>query len=301
MAEKAGSLGTLETLDPASVTGDDVSVAAVQDALAVDDPLTRQHACAVCLHLAADSPDDAVQYVDVLLEAFEDESVVVVQRAAAALVTIAEAHPEVFEGAGKIVIDLYDHDISTVRVYAAKLLAQIAVDHPAFLEPTIESLVEALAAEDSIEPVSADTSVEEATMDAIRRQDAEEQKRAQLARETAANVVVSIAEHRPASLVPTVEQLTTLLHEDATPVVAAVVDALGVVAEAHPDAVQESIPDLVDLLGHDDAVVRARAVRALGFAGAEDQTEAVRRIAENDPDEDLRELAAETVDWLDAA
>lgn len=298
MLVEAGPLAGVET---ASVDVDDLSVVAVEQALAHADPLVRQHAADCCLQVAGADAAAARPFVPALLGALDDESVVVVQRSAAALIPIAENHPADFADAGPALVDLLAAEPSTVQVYGAKLLAAIVVDEPQIVALVVDRLARSLAEGDVPGPADLPQGTDVEAAQTIQRHQAEDRERVRLVRETVANVVTAVAEVDPEAVLPAVDDLVACLDDPVPGVIAAVLDALGWVAEPNPAAVRPHRSRLVACLDHDDRVVRARAIRALGLLGDPETVTDLESLADSDPDEDVAALAAETASWLRAA
>ncbi|WP_227132722.1 HEAT repeat domain-containing protein [Halorubellus salinus] len=295
--------GPLADVDPETASVTDLSVTSVERALESGDPLVRQHATDVCVQAAVDDPAAMGPFVDVLVDALDDESVVVVQKAAAALVPVAEAAPDAFGDAVDELVALYQHDVSTARAYGAKLLGTLAVERPALLVAHVDAVVDALdAPTQELDAVSstADTApVDDEVRAAMSQHDDAELKREQASRETVANVVVAVAEAHPEAVAPHLGRIADVTYAAPTIVAAAFVDAIATVAEADPDAARDTTAVLLDLLDHDHPMLRGRAIRALGFLGDDETIDHLRQVAAEDPDADVRSLAAETADFLE--
>lgn len=69
-------------------------------------------------------------------------------------------------------------------------------------------------------------------------------------------------------------------------------------ANARPEAIEPMVPTLRDLLRDDEPSVRANAALALGYAGVDAARATVADLAENDPDEDVRDAADRSLDRL---
>lgn len=273
--------------------------AQLRRALTAEDPLVRQDAGDACVDLATESPDAMAEYVDVVAVALADDSVVVAQKAAAALVAIAEARPDAVADVAGALVGLYDRDVSTAKAYGAKLLGTVAVEHAESVAPHVEPLVAALAADDTGTQGVADSLPADAEVHGqLRQQDKTERKRAQAARETVANVIVAVAEADPDAVAPIVDDVLDAAEGASPLVLGALLDAVGAVAAADPETVSAHVPRLAAHLDADHAFVRGRAITALGHADDASVVPQLRSLAADDPDADVRALAAETADWL---
>lgn len=283
-----------------AVDGVENDAAALAASLSAADPTERQRAAREVETLATADADAAVEFVDELVPRLDDESLAVTRAATEALVPIARERPGAVLGALDRLVSLVASETPDVAVAAAETLSVVAVDHPDAVTAHVDQLCAGLAAgEGSTDEELPDSIEHAATREAIRNVMTEERERTRYVRETVANVVVAAAEADPTCLATTVETLGQLL-DDANPVVVgAAVDALGLLGEADADAVAPVRDSLVARLDHDAPTVRARTVRALGLTGDVASRPRLREVAETDPDEDVRELAAETVAFLD--
>jgi HEAT repeat protein len=109
---------------------------------------------------------------------------------------------------------------------------------------------------------------------------------------------VAVTEERPESALDAVEAFATLLDDVDPGVAGPAVDALGELAAEDPAAVEPVSERLRACLEHDRSSVRARAIGAVGRLGDSRAVPTLRAIADGDEDEDVREIAAETADFL---
>lgn len=283
-----------------AVDGFETDAAALAASLSAADPTERQRAARDVEELAATDPGVAVEFVDELVPRLDDESLAVTRAAAEALVPIAEAQPASLLGALDPLVSLVTADTADVSVAAAEALAAVAVEHPDPLTAYVDRLCEGLAEGEppAVDDELPDSIEHAATREAIRNTVREERERLRYVRETVANVVVAAAEADPTCLADTVDTLGGLLDGSNPVVVGAAVDALGLLAEVDADAVVPVRDSLSACLDHDASTVRARTVRTLGLAGDVESLPRLREVAAADPDEDVRELAAETVTFL---
>lgn len=274
--------------------------AALEASLTASDPTERQRAARAVERLAASDADRATELVDDLLPLLEDESVAVVRAAAEALVPIANARPEPLCADLDRLVELVAFDTAAIALAGAGILVPVAVEQPEAVAAHVGRLLEIL--DDGEVPAGADELPDSvdlaATREAIRNVVAEERERQRYVRETVANVVVAAAEADPTCLASEVDLLERRLADSNPVVVGGAVDALGLLGEIDTDAVAPARASLLACLDHDAPTVRARTVRTLGLIGDRESIERVSEVAETDPDEDVRALAAETAAFL---
>lgn len=290
--EESGSRSVVDGIE-----NDGGSLAA---SLSAGDPTERRQATIAVETLATTDADAAVAFVDDLTPLLDDESLAVTRGAAEALVPIAERRPGALRDSLDRLVPLVTAEPADVALAAAEALSAVAVDHPDAVGAHVDRLCAGLAgSEVSAGGDELPDSIEHAeTREAIRNVVTKERERARYVRETAANVVVAAAEADPTCLESTVDTLGDLLDDPNPVVVGAVVDALGLLGEVDADALAPVGEPLRDCLDHDAPTVRARTVRTLGLAGDVASLPRLREVAETDPDEDVRDLAAETVAFL---
>lgn len=268
--------------------------------LTAPDPTERQEAARTIEARAAADPAAAVQFIDELVLLLDDESLAVTRTAVEALVPITEARPGILRDDLDSLVPLVTAGPADVAVPAAQVLGTVAVDSPDAVAAHVEDLCGWLVAEElpAVDDELPDSIEHAATREAIRNTVTEERERLRYVRETTANVVVAASEADPTCLAGTVDTLGGLLDDPNPVVVGAAVDALGLLAEVDADAVAPVRDSLYPCLDHDAPTVRARTVRTLGLAGDVESLSRLRELADSDPDEDVRELAAETATFL---
>lgn len=293
----------LADVDVESATAADVDVTDVRAAVEHDDPAVQREAVAACSAIAAEDLADVLPYVDAFAPLLAEENAATSLRAGGLLARVAEEYPEAFTDHVDLVLDLLDHDLGGQRMLGADVLAAVVVEDPGAARPYVDRIVAALAAADV--DVDSDLSAAEHSMDAVEQQSVQEYEsgEGQLrvnARSTLSNVLVAIVEEEPSGVADGVDDVASLLSNDDDVVVASALDALRAYAEYDPSLLAPYTDALVDCLDHGDRVVRTRAVRALGFAEADDAVADLRSVAAEDPEEAVRELAAETADFLES-
>lgn len=289
-------------IDPLTATPEDIDDAELRKALDAASPLVRQRALEVFESFAATDPDAVRPLLDDLVPLADDDNAAVALRVIGVLGTVVSDDPSVLEGRVGPLVDVVDDKIVDVQLTAATVLGKLVVERPDLVTPHARTLVEAVR---TTEPPASPSDYGDVVDDPVTRQTIEEheegerQRRAS-ARRTLVNVVVAITEEDPAAALEgeLVDALVTLLDDVDPSIVGGAVDALGQLAAADPDAVAPVSDRLLACLDHDRTDVRARAIRALGHLGGDTAVPKLRSVAESDDDEDVRELAAETADYL---
>lgn len=304
----------LAALDPETLSAAEVPVEQVRAGLASEDNQVRTHAAQVVAALAADDAAAARPLVPDLAAALGDERTVVNRECAAALAAVAEASPADARPAVDPLVAVLDDDVPVVRLYAAGAVRPVAAAHPEWFAPHVERLL-ALMAASPTDPTAGHgegPTDDPHLRERVAQVGAEERRRQLAARTIVANVVLAVAQTDPEALTPHVDALVDLVRDAEGAVLAAAAGALAAVAETDPDAVVAAgaVDPLRDCLTVPDRDVLVHAVTALGYVGDPAAVDDLRAFAAGDDpladadgsggvaDDDLRELAAETADWL---
>lgn len=264
------------------------------------DPTERRRAIDTFGALAGSDPDSAIEYVDQVAGHLDDESLVVARGAGESLEQIARERPDALADHHGRIVELLAADTIDLSLVGARLVSPLAVDHADALATQMDRLLTILEEDEvpSPETVVPENVSQAETRQIVQSVQQESLERRRYVRQTIANVVVAILEADPTAL-PDVERLELLLEDSDPGVVGPIVDALGLVAQSAPEAVEPLESALVDCLDADNEMVRTRTVRTLGFLGATSAVPQLREVAENDDAEAVRELAAETADFLE--
>lgn len=287
---------------------EDVSVETVRSGLESEDNLVRAHAAHVAAGLTAGDLDAAKEVLPTLIDCLDDERTAVVVQCSVALTVIAEDEPSLLEPAVSSLVDLLDHDLSIVRSHAARILGLVALEHPEYLRDYVDVFVEAISREPT-KPIDRETLAEKTDGmkwdDGLEQINRDEEERQVFTRGVAANLLVEVAELDPSLVESHVPRFISLLDDVDLRVVLACVEILGTIAEEDPDAVTEAVGPLEELLTHDDETVVANAIMTLGFIQDPATVEPLRELADGhqaqERDDDLRELAAETADFIESS
>ncbi|WP_434521126.1 HEAT repeat domain-containing protein [Halorubrum sp. AS12] len=300
----------LSDVDPDSVAPGDVDESAVRAALASSSPMVRQRGLELCEALAEADADAVGLPLDAVASLPDDDNATVGLRAISVLDAVAEDTPGALDGRLDGVAAAAGSNIVDVQLTAATLLGKLVVERPALVAPHVGALVAGLRATEPSEDTEeyAEFVDHPATRQTLVEHDREERERRVSARRTLANVAVAVTETAPEKALDAVDDSGALvadlgaLTDDADAGVAgAAVDALGHLAATDSDAVDLVADRLLGALYHDRSFVRARAVQALGRLGDPDAAPRLSAVAEEDADEDVREIAAETAAFLEAA
>ncbi|WP_436923411.1 HEAT repeat domain-containing protein [Halosimplex amylolyticum] len=301
-----GSSAPLAGVDLESLTAADVDDDEVRAALESTDPVVRQRGTRVCSVLAARDADAVLPLAEDIVARLADDSLAVARHAGTALVSLSEAHPESLRGDLEPVVGFAESDLGGVRMVGARILGNVVVDHPGAVAPYVDRLVTAVAdsegtftQSDLEEHVEAAQAADESAVENVAQANKEEAQKRVVSRAALANVVVAVAEDDPDAVADLVDELAPLLADPDPNVVGAALDTFGALAEGDPGSVDPAVDAIADCLDRDDGMLRARAIRTLGFAGATETVDRLRDLAESDEDEDVRDLAAETADYLE--
>ncbi|TYT61506.1 HEAT repeat domain-containing protein [Natrialba swarupiae] len=258
--------------------------------------------------IATEEPDRVLEYTDRVVELLDDDVLSVRSTAALALTSLARNRPDTVVPAVPSLVDILGEEPPLFRFRAAGALAPLTADHPdAFVEHTdhlFELLLDGPTFDDDPRAIamSDELSAEEKqrTLSTLAGR-SDEWKRARTrsnaAREVVANVLVEVARVGPEEIESRLDRILEMLSDDDAAVRGAGIEMIRHVAEDDPDAVEDAIDPLLALLD-DVEFVRARTIRALGYAEAGPAIEPLREIASTDSNDDIADLAADTADWL---
>ncbi|NHN60720.1 HEAT repeat domain-containing protein [Halorussus sp. JP-T4] len=262
--------------------------------------MVKQTGVDVCEALAETNVDAVRPLLDDVAALADDDNAAIALRAIAVLDEVVGDEPGALEDRLDGLVDAADDEVVDVQLTAATALGKLVVARPDLVAPHAGRLADAVRV---TEPGPGPEGVGDLVDDQVtQRTIAEhvegERKRRTSGRRTLVNVVVAVTEEEPEPAFDAVDELVALLDDVDPGVAGGAVDALGHLAAADPEVVAPASDRLVDCLDHDGTVVRARAVRALGHLGDDAAVPELRRVADEDDDEDVRALAAETADFL---
>lgn len=293
----------LHLVDTAKSDPDAIDLEEIEALLDDDWEEMRNTGLKVLVGVAVDDSDRVVALVDDVIDCLDESYGIARSHAALVLSLLAEDHADLVEPAIPQLVENLTDETPMYRYRAARAVALLAESKPdSFVEHTDE-LIELLVDGPTVsKPNPPDDPSRRAEFQEQMKQLEPDFARSAATKEVAANVLVEVAREDPTLCVERLEALLPVLrNDDEVPHVrGAVIDVIRYVATADSDASDVAIDALLEHLEDDTTLVRARAIRALGFAEITDAIDSLRTIAESDPDEDVRELAAETADWLEA-
>lgn len=199
------------------------------------------------------------------------------------------------------VVDRLEKPRDGVARHAAGTVLAVAGDTPGRLVDELPALLSMLAAV----PESEDRdpkAFEGSDVGTLQRQSRIERVASRL---LVARTVAEVARHRPDAAAEAViesgadDHLRSLFEDDQPRIRAAATGLASHVAEREPAAFEPAVPTLVDLLSDDHEVVRAGAVWTLRALDDPRGREGIERVSREDPSEEIRQLAAETVAKLE--
>ncbi|WP_136689396.1 HEAT repeat domain-containing protein [Halorhabdus amylolytica] len=296
------STGDLRALDPGEVTAAAVPTDLLLEDLRSEENIVRTHAANLLGVVAAEDPSALRTEVGLLVELLNDERRVVVRESLGALGDIAEAYPAAVARHLDALVETLSHDVDLFRLLAARTITSLLDERPEWFQEYVPKLVDALTVEITNPVAGSDFAPAEnralfGRESAIRRRSEERQLTARLA---AGRALVELAESDDVSLSAHADQLLELLDNPDRHVRTVGVVAAAAIAEDDPSSVTGAVEPLCAALEDPDETTAARAVVALGFVADPAAIDPLRSLAEDrDRPEDLRDLAAETADWIE--
>ena len=292
------------SIDEATASPEQVPTAALRSALAHEENLVRTRGAKVAAAVVGDDPEMVAEHTSQLVENLDHERTNVVVHSALALASVVETAPDRAAEAVGPIVDLLDEDPPIVQSAASQFVRTSITEAPETFLSHVDQLVERTLQE-STEPVPEDAI--EATADDNRREimrdvNEDEGRRQWATRLVTANMLAELARVEPTAVAPHVADLAALLdpESDDVGVTTTVADIVGSVAEHDPALADDAVDPLIAVLDHYDEPTVATAVTALGFLDDPAAIEPLRAVADDeDRDEDLRELAAETAAFVE--
>lgn len=288
-----------------------VDVEKVLSLLDMNDGQARNEALMTLVHVADHDPDLVVEHTDRFVESLDDGFPVAESSAAQVLSRISPEYPERVVPAIPRLVEMLD-DVPPLTGYrAGRALVPLLGHAPEEFVPKTEKLVEVLTdppnpgipSEEELDqmPQEQRKQIEE------RLEAREDEARKDIARtfgirEFTANALVEVTEREPERVAPHVGELAEWVDDGPTIVRGATIDAIANVAQHDQSAVEPAVDALIRVARTDANSVRAHAIQALGYAGATEAVEPLREVAASDDaelDEDVKDLAAETADFLE--
>lgn len=292
----------LTELDVEELSPDDVDLDLVRDGLADDENLVRDRAAAVCLTLADEDVESVTPLLPGLIAAAQDDNVNVVLKAITTLNLIAESRPEELSDAVGPLCAALTHDLPRIQLFAGKTVQTVGAEHPEWFVPHAETLLRVLHAEVT-DPTRGAEQLGVVGDPPLQKQLAEvrrgEQFQQHSVQAVAGNLLIEVSEREPTAVASHVAEVTELLDGEDLNIVACAAEILGNLARADVPLGADSVDALVDCLDSESDVVVARSIAALGYLDDPKVAAPIREVADSHDETDLRDLAAETVTWLE--
>jgi len=291
----------LAGVEPAEVSVEDIEESEVRDALESSKPLVRQRGVNVCNALAKADADAVRPFIDNLGAVLDRTNRPVTLKAISSLDSVARTDPAALEPVLADLAGVLDNDFVDAPLTAANVFGKVVVEHPELCAPYASVLIDAVQETEPDPNLNdySDVTDDKLTQKTLQRHERSQRCRRMADRRVLINVIVAIAETEPDALVDSVPDLVALFDDVDPGITGGAIDALGELARPRPDAVAPVAKDIITCLDHDRIDIRVRAIRALGHLGADSAIPKLREIAENDGSEDVREVAAQTADFLD--
>lgn len=206
--------------------------------------------------------------------ATQDEDDLIRFAAAGTLLNVTTERPEIAVEAVPRLAPLLDDQNANVRATICELLGVVAEEHPSSVYPRLEKLTELLVS-DPVHPVPW----------------------------KAASTVATLADEYPEEFADAVaddaDELTLFLDDPNTHIRGMGVAFLSYIAEYHPDAVEPASEKLRALLTDENPSIRANAARTLRAANVVAARDDILKMAKNDPNTDVRDVATAAARRLD--
>ncbi|MBO4248005.1 HEAT repeat domain-containing protein [Halomicrobium sp. IBSBa] len=292
------------THDIESVSADEVSADVLRSGLEHETNLVRTHAVRVAAAVADDDPATAVEHAPQLIANLEHERTNVKLHSALALASLVDEAPEAVEDAVGPIVDLLDQDPPILQLAAVQFVRESITTMPRAYRPHLQQLVDRTMedpAVDFTEGRAGETPSQERA-EFYQNVSEDETKRQWATRVVTANMIAELASIEPAAVADHIPTLVGVLdsESDAVGVLTTVANIVASVAEHDPTLVDGAVDPLVELLAHHDTPTVSTAVAALGFLAPPAAIEPLRDVAADEQrDEDLRELASETATFIE--
>lgn len=292
----------LKGVDPETFSVGDVPVDVILSGLESDDNLVRKRAATLNAALAAEDVDLVLDHVDLMLDLLDDERAVVVRETVVALMWVAEEHPEALENTVGDLVGVLRHDLPLIQNYGSQAVRLLAAEHPEWFVPHVEALLDVIEDERMNQLTEDDLAkMDQETAEQYRGLDREEDKRHMATRTVAGHVVIEAADVDPEAVAPYADRLIDLLTHDSLGTRTWSAATIGNLAQYDRNLVTGAVAPLCDMVDNSDEMAAANAITALGHVGDERAVEPLRdATADDGVDEDVRALASETADFLEA-
>ena len=298
-----GEHDELMDLDPETMSAVDVKIDRLREGLRSEDNLVRTHTARLVSALAVDDLETVEPLVPTLVEALDDDRIVVLRESLLVLAGVADDSPSAVHDAIPDLLALLDHETPLIPSLAAEVVRVLAIHRVEWFVPYVGELVTAMADEPT-DPIAGPATVPATPNTEPRAHLAnvskQEMERQITARTIVANVVYEVAETDADTVLPHASRFISIVRDGSGAVPAASVGAISFISENHPDAVAEAVEPLCDRLTTRDRTVQVHAISALGYIDDSSAVGPLRAFAEGDAplDEEIRSIARTTADWL---
>lgn len=292
----------LKGVDPESLSVGDVPVDVVVAGLESDDNLVRKSAASLNAALAAEDVELVLDHVDLMADLLDDERAVVVRETVVAFMWLAEERPDALEEYVGDLVDVLRHELPLIQNYGSQAVRLLGAEHPEWFVPHVDALLDVVEDERTNQVTAEDIErMDQGAVEQVRDLDATEERRHVATRTVAGHLLIEAADRDPAAVAPHADRLIDLLSNDSLGTRTWSAAAIGNLAKHDAAPVTDAVGPLGELVDHTDEMAAANAITALGYIGDDRAVEPLRDAATADGvDEDVRALAAETADFLDA-
>ena len=296
------TLEDLKTVDPETFSVGDVPVDLILSGLESDDNMVRKKAATLNAALAAEDVDLVLDHVNLMLDLLDDERAVVVRETVVALMWVVEEEPDALENAAGDLVGVLQHDLPLIQNYGSQAVQLLAAERPEWFVPHVDAVLDVIEDERMNQLTEADLAkMDQETAEQYQGLDREEERRHMATRTVAGHILIEAADVEPEAVAPYADRLVDLLSDDSLGTRTWSAAAIGNLAEYDPDLVTDAVEPLSEMVDNPDEMAAANAITALGHIGDERATDSLRDAAADDGlDEDVRALASETADFLDA-
>ncbi|OVE85438.1 HEAT repeat domain-containing protein [Natronolimnobius baerhuensis] len=301
----ATALRTAVQSDPEAI--DHEVVESCFDAERASDRTTALQAVSV---LATHDLEQALEYTDRVYTRLTDDVLAVQSAAAMAALCLARERPESMVEAIPSLVELLERDPPLLRFRAAGALAPLTESHASAFVPHTDRLLELLVdgpTVDDPQEIANDPALSPAEKTArvsmLTGRGSElsrSRTRSVGTREVIANILVELARMEPAMCADRLPVIVPALSDEEAAVRGGAIEFVRHVAEDEPDTVAPAIDPLLACLEDEVTFVRARAIRALGYAEVTVAIDPLRELADSEESDDVATLATETADWLES-
>ncbi|WP_415383324.1 HEAT repeat domain-containing protein [Halosimplex sp. TS25] len=270
----------------------EATVTAIPELLRNDRSSVHRIAAISGVVLADTDPEVADEALARLLPMLEET--VTERRAMEAIEYLSTAAPDAVAEHHAVAMERLDHPRDGVARQAAGTLLAVATDAPERLVDAVPELLAALTDEFK-STADRPRAVQGRNLTDLEHHSRVEHESSRL---IVARTIAAITESRPEAVADTVldsdtsEVLIALFGDQHSRVRAAATGVASHVAERDPAAIEPAIPQLTELLDDEKSVVRGNVIWTLAALDHPRAREELRAARENDPSDELRELAA---------